>query len=162
MLVDMRCVGWVFIGLWITFLYLLDDRNLVVVANGVFTQEVKFHHTLAAVQLRVESDVFDSQWAAAHRVCRLPFLLLITSSQCQLFGAENTDINKQQMHTHPALPRHRANMCQSDGYKTTCITRRNTEMNRKHNKGTSGKNYLWHEPKAITYSIYHFTQSRLR
>lgn len=39
-------------------LYLLDDWNLVVIANGVFTQEVKLHHTLAAFQLLVQGDVF--------------------------------------------------------------------------------------------------------
>ena len=32
------------------FFYLADDRDLVVVANGVFTQKVKFHHTLTPIQ----------------------------------------------------------------------------------------------------------------
>lgn len=67
------------------FLYLPDDGDLVVVANAVFTQEVEFHHTLVAFQLLVEGDVLDAQRAAAHRVCRLSLLLLITGSQCQLF-----------------------------------------------------------------------------
>lgn len=40
--------------------YLADDRDLVIVANGVFTQEVEFHHTLAAVQLLVEGDVLNA------------------------------------------------------------------------------------------------------
>lgn len=66
------------------FLYLLDDRNFVVVTNGVFTQEVKFHNALAAVEFVVESDVFNAQGAAAHRVCRFALFLLITSSQSQL------------------------------------------------------------------------------
>lgn len=66
------------------FLYLLDDRNFVVVANGVFTQEVKFHNTLTDVEFVVEGDVFNTQGAAAHCVCRLALFLLITSSQGQL------------------------------------------------------------------------------
>lgn len=69
---------------WRIFLYLLDDRNFVVVTNGVFTQEVKFHNALAAVELVVQSDVLDAQGAAAHRVCRLALFLLITGSQGQL------------------------------------------------------------------------------
>lgn len=69
---------------WMIFLYLLDDRNFVVVTNGVFTQEIKFHNALAAVEFVVESDVFNTQGAAAHRVCRLALFLLITSSQGQL------------------------------------------------------------------------------
>lgn len=67
------------------FLYLLDDGNFVVVTNGVFTQEVKFHNTLAAVEFVVEGDVFNTQGAAAHRVCCLALFLLITSSQGQLW-----------------------------------------------------------------------------
>lgn len=66
------------------FLYLLDDGNFVVVTNGVFTQEVKFHNALAGVEFGVEGDVFDTQGAAAHRVCCLSLFLLITSSQGQL------------------------------------------------------------------------------
>lgn len=66
------------------FLYLLDDGNFVVVANGVFTQEVKFHNALTDVEFVVEGDVFNTQGAAAHRVCRLALFLLITSSQGQL------------------------------------------------------------------------------
>lgn len=42
------------------FLYLPDDGDLVVVANGVFAQEVEFHHALAAVQLLMEGDVLDA------------------------------------------------------------------------------------------------------
>lgn len=40
------------------FFYLPDDRNLIVVANGVFAQEIEFHHTLVAIQLLVECNVF--------------------------------------------------------------------------------------------------------
>lgn len=43
---EWKCVSWsVFLPL-----YLPDDRDLVVVANAIFTQEVKLHHTLTAVQ----------------------------------------------------------------------------------------------------------------
>ncbi len=42
------------------FLYLSDDGDLVVIANGVFAQEVEFHHTLTAFQLLVEGDVLDA------------------------------------------------------------------------------------------------------
>lgn len=66
------------------FLYLLDDGNFVVVTDGVFAQEVKFHNTFAAVEFVVEGDVFNAQGAAAHRVCCLALFLLITSSQGQL------------------------------------------------------------------------------
>lgn len=41
-------------------LYLPDDRDLVVVANAIFTQEVKLHHTLAAVQELMEGNVLDA------------------------------------------------------------------------------------------------------
>lgn len=67
-----------------TVLYLPDHRNLVVVANGVFTQEVKLHHELLAFVLWVEFDVFHPQRAAAHCVCGLALLLLVTRSQGQL------------------------------------------------------------------------------
>lgn len=53
------CVRKCFCAIFL-FLYLADDRDLVVVANGVFTQEVEFHHTLAAVQLPVEGDVLNA------------------------------------------------------------------------------------------------------
>ena len=67
------------------FLYLPDDGDLVVVANAVFTQEVKFYHTVVAVQLLVQGDVLHTQRAATDCVCRLTLLLLITSSQRQLW-----------------------------------------------------------------------------
>lgn len=69
-----------------TALYLLDDGDLVVVADGVFAQEVELHHILFALQLLMEGDVLHTQRAAAHRVRRLPLLLLVTCSQCQLWG----------------------------------------------------------------------------
>lgn len=59
-------------------------RDFVVVADGVFTQEVELHHILLAIILWIEFDVFHSQRAAAHRVGSLSFLLLITRSQSQL------------------------------------------------------------------------------
>ena len=59
-------------------------RDLVVVADGVFTQEVKLHHKLLAVLLGVQVDVLHAQRAAAHRVCSLPLLFLVTRSQSQL------------------------------------------------------------------------------
>lgn len=64
--------------------YLLDDRDFVIVANGVFTQEVKFHYTLVNVRLLMEGDMFNTQGAAAHCVCCLSLFFLITSSQGQL------------------------------------------------------------------------------
>lgn len=45
----------------VLFLYLLDDWDLVVIANGVFTQEVKLHHTLTTFQLLVQGNVLDTQ-----------------------------------------------------------------------------------------------------
>lgn len=65
-------------------LYPFLHRDFVVVADGVFTQEVKLHHVLLTIVLWVEFDVFDSQRAAAHGVRSLSFLLLITRSQSQL------------------------------------------------------------------------------
>lgn len=59
-------------------------RDFVVVADGVFTQEVKLYHILLAIILWIEFDVFNSQRAAAHGVGSLSFLLLITRSQSQL------------------------------------------------------------------------------
>lgn len=64
--------------------YPLLHRDFVVVADGVFTQEVKLHHILLAIVLWIELDVFNSQRAAAHGVGSLSFLLLITRSQSQL------------------------------------------------------------------------------
>ena len=64
--------------------YPLLHRDLVVVADGVFTQEVKLHHKLLAILLGVQVDVLHTQRAAAHRVCRLPLLLLVTCPQSQL------------------------------------------------------------------------------
>lgn len=59
-------------------------RDFVVVADGVFTQEVKLHHILLAIILWIQFDVFNSQRAAAHSVRSLSFLLLIARSQSQL------------------------------------------------------------------------------
>lgn len=42
------------------FLYLPDDGDLVVVANGVFTQEIELHHTLVAFQLLMQGDVLNT------------------------------------------------------------------------------------------------------
>lgn len=64
--------------------YLLDDWNLVVVANRVFTQEVKFHHKLFPIQLLVQGDVLKPKRAATDCVRSLALLFFITSSQCQL------------------------------------------------------------------------------
>ena len=64
--------------------YPLLHRDLVVVADGVFTQEVELHHKLLPVLLGVQVDVLHTQRAAAHRVRRLPLLLLVTRSQSQL------------------------------------------------------------------------------
>lgn len=64
--------------------YPLLYRDFVVVADGVFTQEVKLHHILLTIVLWIEFDVFNSERATAHSVRSLPFLLLITRSQSQL------------------------------------------------------------------------------
>lgn len=58
--------------------------DFVVVADGVFPQEVELHHKLLAVVLRVQFDVFHSHRAAADRVGGLPLLLLVTRPQSQL------------------------------------------------------------------------------
>lgn len=70
--------------------YLLDDRDLVVVANGVFAQEVELHHALVALQTIVEGDVLDTQRAAAHRVRRLALLFLVSSSQGELLQSDGS------------------------------------------------------------------------
>lgn len=75
--------------------YLLDDGHLVVVTDGVFTQEVELNHELAAVQLLVQGDVLDSQRAAAHRVCRFALLLLIASPQCKLYVSRRARKKKE-------------------------------------------------------------------
>lgn len=62
----------------------LLHRDLVVVADGVFSQEVELHHVLLPVHLKVQVNVLHPQRAAAHRVCTLPLLLLITCPQSQL------------------------------------------------------------------------------
>lgn len=59
-------------------------RNFVVVSDGVFTQEVKFHHIFLTIILRVQFDVFNPQRTAAHSVRGLSFLLLVTRSKSQL------------------------------------------------------------------------------
>lgn len=45
---------------WLLFFYLTDDWNFVVVANGIFAQEIKFHDTIFAIQLFVECDVLNT------------------------------------------------------------------------------------------------------
>lgn len=64
----------------------LLHRDLVVVADGVFSQEVELHHILLTVHLRVQINVLHPQRAAAHSVRTLPLLLLITCPQSQLEG----------------------------------------------------------------------------
>ncbi len=64
--------------------------DFVVVTDGVFSREVELHHVLLSVHLRVQSDVLHTQRAAAHRICRLPLVLLITSPQSQLHTNTNT------------------------------------------------------------------------
>ena len=64
--------------------YLLGDWDLVVVADTIFTQEVKLHHPVIPLQVVVEGEVLHPERAAAYRVGRLSFLLLITRSQSQL------------------------------------------------------------------------------
>lgn len=63
--------------------YLLLDGHFIVVADGIFTQEVKHHDVLLAVLLLVEGDVLNTQGAAAHGVC-LVLVLLITCPESQL------------------------------------------------------------------------------
>lgn len=62
--------------------------DLVIIADGVFSQEVKLHHILLLVQLGVKFDVLHPQGAAANCVRRLAFFLLVTCPQSQLQGAE--------------------------------------------------------------------------
>ena len=74
--------------------YPFADWDLVVVADAVFTQEVKLHHTGVSVQRVMEGDVLHAQRAAAHRVRPLTLLLLVTRSQSQLEG------ERTRTHTH--------------------------------------------------------------
>lgn len=74
--------------------YPLLHRDFVVVADGVFTQEVKLHHELLSIVLWVKFDVLDSQRAAAHGVGRLSFLLLVTRSQRQLEHIRTAGLTK--------------------------------------------------------------------
>lgn len=76
--------------------YPLLHRDFVVVADRVFTQEVKLHHELLTVDLRVQFDVFHPQRAAAHGVGGLALLLLVTCSQSQLDGARRTSTSGQE------------------------------------------------------------------
>lgn len=78
--------------------YPLLHRDFVVVADGVFTQEVKLHHVLLAVDLRVQFDVFHPQRAAAHRVGGLALLLLVTCSQSQLEGTRTSASGQEPRH----------------------------------------------------------------
>lgn len=69
----------------------LLHRDLVVVADGVFSQEVELHHELLTIHLRVQADVLHPQRAAAHRVRALALLLLVTCPQSQLRGGWGID-----------------------------------------------------------------------
>lgn len=64
--------------------YPLLHGDFVVVADGVFPQEVKLYHVLLSVNLRVQLDVLHPERAAAHGVGGLSLLLLVTCSQSQL------------------------------------------------------------------------------
>lgn len=59
------------------------NRHFIIVADGIFTQEVKHHNIFLAVLLFVEGDVLHTQGAAAHGVC-LVLILLITCPESQL------------------------------------------------------------------------------
>lgn len=61
-------------------------RHLVVVADWVFSQEIKLHHILLVIYLGVKFDMFHPQWTAANRVCCLAFLLFVTCPQSKLQG----------------------------------------------------------------------------
>ncbi len=63
--------------------------DLVVVADGVLSQEVKLHHVLLVVHLGVQFDVLHPQRAAADCVRCLAFLLFVTRPQCKLQGAHH-------------------------------------------------------------------------
>lgn len=77
--------------------------NLVVVADGVFTQEVKLHHKLLAVLLGVQVDVLHAQRAAAHRVGCLALLLLVTGSQSELVGGTRRPVSLRNTTPTPSL-----------------------------------------------------------
>lgn len=106
------------------FLYLFDDRNLVVVTNAVFTQEVKFHHTFVAIQLLMQSDVLNTKRAATHRVRRLSLLFLIASSQGQLFGSEDTEITTD-AEVHAELFHHKVHSTHASQTTVKIYTRTN-------------------------------------
>lgn len=70
--------------------YPLLHRDLVVVADGVFSQEVKLHHILLLIHFGVQFDVLHPERATADRVRCLAFLFFITCPQCQLQEKQHT------------------------------------------------------------------------
>lgn len=70
--------------------YPLLHRDLVVVADGVFSQEVKLYHILLVVHFGVQFDVLHPERATADSVCCLAFLFLVTRPQRQLQDKHHT------------------------------------------------------------------------
>jgi hypothetical protein len=66
----------------------LLDGHLVVVTNGILTEEVKGDHVVLAVLLLVQLDVLEPERAATDRVSRFAFFLLVTCSQRELTKAK--------------------------------------------------------------------------
>lgn len=67
--------------LFLSLSYPFLHRDLVVVADWVFSQEVKLHHVLLVIHLGVKLDMFHPQRAAAHGVGSLTFLLFVPCPQ---------------------------------------------------------------------------------
>jgi hypothetical protein len=57
---------------------------VVLIADGILSQEVQLYNVLLATCGRVQSDVLHTERAAAHGVGRLALFLLIACPQCQL------------------------------------------------------------------------------
>jgi len=64
--------------------YLLENGNFVVVANGIFAEEVEFDNEVFVVEVLVQIDVLTPERAAANRVGRFAVFFFVSGSQRQL------------------------------------------------------------------------------
>merc|ERR1719186_918458 len=75
----------------------LFHRDSVMVSDGIFTKEVKFHHEFLAIQFFMQRHVLNSEGTATNRIS-LIFVLLITSPECKLVNEVESD--RPLPHTH--------------------------------------------------------------
>jgi len=68
--------------------YLLEHGNFVVVANGIFAEEVEFDNEVFVVEVLVQIDVLTPERAAANRVGRFTVFFFVSGSQRQLVEEE--------------------------------------------------------------------------